>query len=69
MAWCGTFSSTDDGLPYMGPWKKDSRILYALGYGGNGITFSMIAAQVLKNIIQNQEDDRLKTFGFDRLKK
>ncbi|OFM82335.1 MULTISPECIES: FAD-binding oxidoreductase [Weeksella] len=67
MAWCGTFSSTEDGLPFMGPWKKNSRILYALGYGGNGITFSMIAAQVLKNSILNKKDDRMITFGFSRI--
>ncbi|TGN28034.1 NAD(P)/FAD-dependent oxidoreductase [Empedobacter tilapiae] len=66
MAWCGTFSATNDGLPYMGPWKKGNRTLFALGYGGNGITFSMVAAQVLKNIIHNKEDSRLETFGFNR---
>ena len=69
MAWCGTFSSTADGLPYMGPYKKGERKLFALGYGGNGITFSMIAAQVLSNIILGKKDDRLTTFGFDRPKK
>lgn len=66
MAWCGTFSSTQDGLPYMGPYKKGEKKLFALGYGGNGITFSMVAAQVLKNIILEKKDDRLTTFGFDR---
>ena len=66
MAWCGTFSSTTDGLPYMGPYKKGERKLFALGYGGNGITFSVIAAQVLKNIILEKKDERLTTFGFDR---
>ncbi|MGV0828225.1 NAD(P)/FAD-dependent oxidoreductase [Empedobacter brevis] len=69
MAWCGTFSSTNDGLPYIGPWKQGDRTLFALGYGGNGITFSMVAAQVLKNIILNQKDNRLKTFGFDRARR
>ncbi len=69
MAWCGTFSSTNDGLPYIGPWKQGDRTLFALGYGGNGITFSMVAAQVLKNIILNQKDNRLKTFGFNRTKR
>lgn len=66
MAWCGTFSATADGLPYMGPYKKGDRKLFALGYGGNGITFSMIAAQVLTNIILGKKDQRLTTFGFDR---
>jgi glycine/D-amino acid oxidase-like deaminating enzyme len=66
MAWCGTFSSTTDGLPYIGPWPDKKRLLFALGYGGNGITFSMIAAQVLRNLITGKKDERLKLFGFDR---
>lgn len=66
MAWCGTFSSTNDGLPYIGPWKKGEKKLFALGYGGNGITFSMVAAEILKNIILDKKDNRLETFGFDR---
>lgn len=66
MAWCGTFSSTNDGLPYIGPWKKGEKKLYALGYGGNGITFSMVAAEIIKNIILDKKDQRLDTFGFNR---
>ena len=66
MAWCGTFSSTKDGLPYIGPWPGDKRMLFALGYGGNGITFSMIAAQILANIIQGIPDERIALFGFNR---
>jgi len=37
-----------------------------LGYGGNGITFSMIAAQVIKHILLGNDDERIKIFGFDR---
>lgn len=66
MAWCGTFSTTMDGLPYIGPWPGKKRMLFALGYGGNGITFSMIAAQVLCNFIHGKKDDRLALFGFER---
>lgn len=67
MAWCGTFSSTKDGLPFIGSWPGRKRMLYALGYGGNGITFSMIAAQMLKNKILKVKDDREATFGFERM--
>lgn len=69
MAWCGTFSSTADGLPFIGAWPGKNRMLYALGYGGNGITFSMIAAQVIRNILLGKKDDRSDLFGFDRLTK
>lgn len=66
MAWCGTFSSTDDGLPFIGPWPGKERMLYALGYGGNGITFSMIAAQMIRNRLQGKYDDRQDVYGFER---
>src|SRR5690606_1869456 len=66
MAWCGTFSSTKDGLPYIGLWPGRKRMFFALGYGGNGITFSMIAAQVIKNKLTGARDDREKVFGFER---
>lgn len=66
MTWCGTFSSTKDGLPYIGCWPGQDRLFYALGYGGNGITFSMVAAQIIKNKIKGIADDRESVFGFSR---
>lgn len=66
MAWCGTFSSTRDGLPYIGTWPGKDRMFFALGYGGNGITFSMIAAQIIANKLVGIEDERESVFGFDR---
>jgi len=66
MAWCGTFSSTEDGLPYIGEWPRKKGMFFALGYGGNGITFSMSAAQMICNSIQGKEDERYKVFGFER---
>lgn len=65
-SWCGTFSSTDDGLPYIGEYKDKKNMFFALGYGGNGITFSMIAAQLIRNKIQGKKDKREEIFGFDR---
>lgn len=66
MAWCGTFSSTTDGLPYIGTWPGKDRMYFALGYGGNGITFSMIAAQIIANELSGKKDDRAEVFAFDR---
>ena len=66
VAWCGTFSSTKDGLPYIGEWPGKKRMFFALGYGGNGITFSMIAGQVIKNMLQGAPDERAALFAFDR---
>lgn len=69
MSWAGTFSATEDGLPLIGQWKGKPNMHFALGYGGNGITFSMIAAQVITNTIQGIADDRERLFGFNRLNK
>lgn len=66
MAWCGTFSSTKDGLPYIGNWPGKEKMFYALGYGGNGITFSMIAAHLIRNKLKGIKDEREKVFGFER---
>jgi glycine/D-amino acid oxidase-like deaminating enzyme len=66
MAWCGTFSSTKDGLPYIGEYPGLKNVFFALGYGGNGITFSMIAAQIIRNKIKGIRDEREAVFGFER---
>ncbi|NDV84558.1 FAD-binding oxidoreductase [Bacteroides sp. 51] len=69
MAWCGTFSSTKDGLPYIGEWPGREGMFFALGYGGNGITFSMNAAQMIRNRILEKADKRYQVFGFERYQK
>lgn len=66
MTWCGTFSSTKDGLPFIGCYPGLEHMYFALGYGGNGITFSMIAAQLICKHLLGQTDDRAAVFGFER---
>jgi glycine/D-amino acid oxidase-like deaminating enzyme len=66
MSWCGTFSATKDGLPYIGEYPGMKNMHFALGYGGNGITFSMIAAQIIRNKIKGVKDYREEVFGFNR---
>jgi glycine/D-amino acid oxidase-like deaminating enzyme len=66
MSWCGTFSATKDGLPYIGEYPGMKQMYFALGYGGNGITFSMIAAQIIRKKINGQSDSREAAFGFTR---
>jgi len=65
-AWEGLFATTPDGLPYIGAHPRYPRQLFALGYGGNGMTLGYFAAQVLARMVQGRArpDDAL--FGFDR---
>ena len=48
-AWAGTFGETKDGLPYIGSHRRFPHAYFALGYGGNGITFSLIAAEIIRD--------------------
>lgn len=63
--WCGTFGGTKDGLPYIGEHKDHPNIYFALGYGGNGITFSVIAAEMIKNMYLGKNTQE-NIFRFDR---
>ncbi|MGH9144253.1 MAG: NAD(P)/FAD-dependent oxidoreductase [Vicinamibacterales bacterium] len=45
--WEGLFATTPDGLPYIGPHHRYRRHLFALGYGGNGMTFGFLASRLL----------------------
>jgi glycine/D-amino acid oxidase-like deaminating enzyme len=65
-AWAGTFAETADGLPCIGPARRDSKILHALGYGGNGITFSQIAARIIRDICVGRSNPDASLFAFDR---
>jgi len=40
--------------------------LFALGYGGNAITFSLIAAEIIRGCLVNRPNPDLPIFSFDR---
>jgi glycine/D-amino acid oxidase-like deaminating enzyme len=68
-AWTGTFADTTDGLPCIGAVKEGSRVLFALGYGGNGITFGQIAARLLRDACTGKTSPDAGLFAFDRIRK
>ena len=67
-SWAGTFAETDDGLPFMGPHAQHGpRVLFAMAYGGNGITYSAIGAEMLRARIERRRHPLAGAFGFERL--
>jgi glycine/D-amino acid oxidase-like deaminating enzyme len=64
--WAGTFASTKDGLPYIGNLPGRPHTYFALGLGGNGITFSILAAQIITRLALGLHDDDARLFSFDR---
>jgi glycine/D-amino acid oxidase-like deaminating enzyme len=65
-SWGGTFGETRDGLPYIGTVPQFPLGYFALGYGGNGITFSYIAADLLFDLFSGRRNPDLAIFRFDR---
>jgi glycine/D-amino acid oxidase-like deaminating enzyme len=64
--WGGTFGETKDGLPYIGTVPQFPHGYFALGYGGNGITFSYIAAGLLLDLFLQRRNPDLEIFRFNR---
>lgn len=66
-AWAGTFAETPDGLPYFGAHPSlGPRVLFAMAYGGNGITYSWIGAGLLRARIESRKHPLSALFSFDR---
>ena len=64
--WAGTFASTKDGLPYIGSIPQRPNTYFALGFGGNGITFSAVAANIIKDLLMGKKNRDAALFRFDR---
>ena len=58
--------STKDGLPYIGSLPGQRHTYFALGFGGNGITFSVIAGQIIAGLAGGKKDGIAGIFSFAR---
>jgi glycine/D-amino acid oxidase-like deaminating enzyme len=68
-AWAGTFAETKDGLPFFGPHPSlGSRVQFAMAYGGNGITYSVLGGALLRAHVERRAHPLKRLFGFERLK-
>jgi glycine/D-amino acid oxidase-like deaminating enzyme len=65
-AWAGTFGETKDGLAYIGVHPRFPHTCFALGYGGNGITFSLIAAEIIRDGFLGKMNPDAHIFRFGR---
>ena len=67
--WSSQYFQSADGLPYIGhlPGNPEN-VWVATGFGGNGITFGHVAAQVLTELIVNGESEYEDIFSPSRVK-
>lgn len=61
-SWAAPFSVTKDGLPIIDRVKGHDRVFAVMGFGGNGITFSVIAAQIVTAALVGHEDPHAGLF-------
>lgn len=64
--WAGSFAGTKDGLPYIGSIPQRPHTYFALGLGGNGITFSVVAARLIRDVLTGKQAEDLRIFSFNR---
>ncbi len=65
-SWGGTFGETKDGLPYIGEHPDFPGAYFVLGFGGNGITFSVIGMDMVSKHLNKQEHELSEFFKFKR---
>lgn len=62
-AWAGSFGT---GTPTVGRIPRMPNCYAAMGYGGSGITFSMMAAQILRTMLLGSSDPDGDLMSFHR---
>ncbi|WP_407533124.1 NAD(P)/FAD-dependent oxidoreductase [Elizabethkingia anophelis] len=65
-AWAGTFGTTKDGLPYIGEHKDFLNTYFVLGFGGNGITFSVVGMEMVSSWLKEEKHKLTEWFRFHR---
>ncbi len=64
--WGGVFGSTKDGLPYIGESPEYPGSFFVLGFGGNGITFSVQAMEMIRARLRGEDHPLAGYYRFGR---
>lgn len=64
--WAGTFGSTKDSLPYIGKCPDHPNNYFVLGFGGNGITFSVQGMKLIIALLEDETHPLLELYRFGR---
>jgi len=63
-SWAASFGETTTGLPIIAPIPRHKNCWVALGYGGNGITYARIAADIIRAALTGHPDPDARLYGF-----
>ena len=65
-SWAGTFGETKDALPYIGAHPDFKNSYFVLGFGGNGITFSVTGMEMVSDWLKGKKHKLSEAFKFGR---
>jgi glycine/D-amino acid oxidase-like deaminating enzyme len=63
-AWAGAFGTSDTGLPRIGEVPGRRHCWAVLGFGGNGITYSCVAADIIRTALAGGKDPDAGLYSF-----
>jgi glycine/D-amino acid oxidase-like deaminating enzyme len=63
-AWTGTFGANSTGMPTIGQVPGYPNCYAVMGYGGNGITFSMLASNLITAALLKRKLPESRLFSF-----
>ena len=64
VSWTGTFGGSANGMPTIGAIPGYPKCYAVMGYGGNGITFSMLATKLITAAILGRTVSEARLFAF-----
>jgi glycine/D-amino acid oxidase-like deaminating enzyme len=62
--WAGAFGESETGLPFIDRVRGNPNCYAVMGFGGNGITYSMIAAEIISGLITGKDDPDADLYRF-----
>ncbi|MNJ48523.1 FAD dependent oxidoreductase [compost metagenome] len=68
-AWGATFGQSRDGLPFIGSHPDYPHCYFLEGYGGNGTVYSMIAAEMITDVLTGKDRPDMEWFSLNRTSK
>jgi glycine/D-amino acid oxidase-like deaminating enzyme len=66
VSWTGSFGGSPNGMPTIGAIPRYPNCYAVMGYGGNGITFSMLATKLITAAILRRTDPDARLFAFQQ---
>lgn len=65
-SWGAVFGQTRDGLPYIGTHPDYPHCMFLEGYGGNGTVCSMLAAEMITDVLTGKTRRDMELFALNR---